>query len=272
MGDFASVIGSGPIVGLDDIPADLSGYYRIVSDNVILDLADHSGDNIIDAHGNPYGVEIDLGSGMETVFGGAGDDTVDGGAGSDDVFGDAGDDELFGGRGLDTLDGGRGSDTLEGGRGDDALLGGRGDDALDGTSGDDTLMGQAGADELFGGRGDDLLDGGRGDDQMFGDAGDDTLIGGAGNDEMWGGAGSDTYLFESGFGDDVIGDFRGGTDQLWLTANLNGSGISNVRDVAKFVTGNDHQTTIKIGDDTIRLDGVGKDDFLSHLSTWVKVV
>jgi hypothetical protein len=88
---------------------------------------------------------------------------------------------------------------------------------------------------------------------------------------MYGGTGSDTFLFESGFGDDVIADFSK-ADQIWLTANINNSGISNAREVAQYVSGDASHTTIKIGDDSIRLDGVGKDDFLSHLTTWVKIV
>ena len=118
---------------------------------------------------------------------------------------------------------------------------------------------------MHGGTGDDTLFGAAGDDTLFGEAGIDLLIGGFGNGRPSGGTGSDTFLFESGFGDDVIADFSK-ADQIWLTANINNSGISNARDVPIHLRDASH-TTIKIGEDSIRLDGVGKEfDSLSHLT------
>lgn len=254
MGDFASVIGGGPVVGLDDIAPDLDAYYRIVSDNISLDLSDHTGTSTVDASGNDAPVEVDLGSASDTLFGGNGDDSATGGAGSDSLAGAGGDDELAGGKGYDTLQGEAGDDTLAGERGYDDLSGGQGDDYL------------------AGGQGYDSLSGGDGDDLLFGGAGGDTLVGGAGDDALVGGSGADAFLFSSGFGDDTIADFTGGKDEIWLTANLNGSGIGKAADVAQFVTGDASATTITIGEDSIRLEGVGKDDFLQHLTAWVKVV
>jgi serralysin len=49
--------------------------------------------------------------------------------------------------------------------------------------------------------GNDIVDGGR-------DA--DRLTGGAGNDVLSGGEGDDTFVFASGFGNDVINDFEAG--------------------------------------------------------------
>ena len=66
MGDFASVIGSGPIVGLDDIPNDLSAYYQIVSSGVVLDLSHHTGSNIIDGHLDLFDLEVTSGSATTT--------------------------------------------------------------------------------------------------------------------------------------------------------------------------------------------------------------
>lgn len=254
MGDFASVIGGGPIVGLDDIAPNLDAYYRIVSDNVSLDLSDHTGTSTVDASGNDAPVEVDLGSASDTLFGGESDDLATGGDGSDSLAGSGGDDALAGERGYDTLLGQDGDDTLEGGRGYDDLSGGQGDDVIDG------------------GQGYDLLQGGAGDDLMDGGAGYDTLVGGAGDDLMIGGAGHDTFVFGSNFGSDVIADFTGGKDVIALTANINGSGIAEAGDVAQFVTGDASATTITIGEDSIRLEGVGRDDFLQHLTAWVKVI
>lgn len=50
----------------------------------------------------------------------------------------------------------------------------------------------------------DTIDAGGGNDLVFGYAGDDILDGGAGNDRLDGGSGSDTYLFQLGWGQDVV--------------------------------------------------------------------
>lgn len=63
----------------------------------------------------------------------------------------------------------------------------------------DRIGGTSGADSLSGGDGRDLL---------IGDGGRDTLSGGAGDDQIIGGAGADTFHYGSGFGNDVIVDFR----------------------------------------------------------------
>ena len=52
------------------------------------------------------------------------------------------------------------------------------------------------------------------DDTITGDGNDNTLTGGDGDDTMAGGAGNDTYLFDDGWGDDVVTD-AGGTIDLF---------------------------------------------------------
>ncbi len=106
----------------------------------------------------------------------------------------------------DRMDGGAGNDSLYGGDGNDHLSGGEGNDYLYGENGNDTLIGGAGNDVLYGGS-NDLLQGGEGNDTLNGDAGDDILDGGAGNDYLSGGVGSDTYLFDRGYGQDVINNY-----------------------------------------------------------------
>lgn len=290
MGDFASVIGSGSIIGLDDIPYNLNGYYKIVSANIDLDLSDHIGYNIVDGAENLNDLSVTSGSGNDYMSAGFGDDTFVGGKGADTMFGNVGDDTLsggdgtdlmYGGTGDDTIDGGAGNDTfygdagadeIRGGKGADQVDGGIGDDTLYGDAGDDVLTGASGDDVIYGGDGYDTLSGGIGNDELFGGKGNDLLNGGVEDDSLVGGDGNDTFVFDSNFGEDVISDFAGGKDQIWLAANINDSGINNPLDVAQFVSGDASQTTIRIGEDSIRLDGVGKDDFLQHLTTWVKVV
>ncbi len=87
-----------------------------------------------------------------------------------------------------------------------------------GTDGADVLAGAGGRDLLLGGAGGDSLEGGAGDDQLEGGSGDDVLTGGAGDDRLYGGAGHDRFVFEPGFGDDTILDFRWGTDAVDFSA------------------------------------------------------
>ena len=49
-----------------------------------------------------------------------------------------------------------------------------------------------------------------GNDYLFGLNGADVLTGGAGNDYLHGGNGSDTFVFEAGFGRDIVGQFHDG--------------------------------------------------------------
>ena len=118
--------------------------------------------------------------------------------------GKKGNDAIQGLAGDDVLDGGNGDDVLDGGADDDVLKGGNGDDFLDGSFGDDSLGGNNGEDVLYGGAGDDELDGGNGRD---------TVNGGAGDDVLTGGNGPDLFVFEAGFGNDIIADF-GSSDTI----------------------------------------------------------
>jgi Ca2+-binding RTX toxin-like protein len=119
-----------------------------------------------------------------------GNDTLDGGNGNDAILGLAGN---------DTLNGGNANDVLDGGGGDDTMTGGNGNDMLFGSFGIDTLMGGNGDDSLDGGAGNDILDGGKGED---------IVNGGTGDDDLTGGSGPDLFVFNAGFGDDVITDFQ----------------------------------------------------------------
>ena len=116
-----------------------------------------------------------------------------------------------------------GNDFLYGSATADILHGLEGNDRIEGYSGDDQLHGDEGSDKLYGGRGNDVLLGGAGNDQLFGDEGDDTLTGGAGVDILTGGTGIDTYMYESGFGQDIINNNADGTgtDAIVFGATIN---------------------------------------------------
>ena len=109
--------------------------------------------------------------------------------------------------GDDYLNGQLGNDTLIGDAGNDTLIGGGGNDSINGGDGDDNLLGESSNDTIDGGAGNDRLDGGSDNDILFGNAGNDILLGGTGNDTLKGGGGDDLYVFNLGYGNDVISDY-----------------------------------------------------------------
>lgn len=95
-------------------------------------------------------------------------------------------------------------------------------DILVGDAGDNTLSGLGGRDAIYGEGGHDSLDGGAEADRIFGGEGDDTLKGGSGNDQLRGDAGTDTYVFDLGFGSDVVTayDYTGSSDKIAFGAGI----------------------------------------------------
>jgi YD repeat-containing protein len=71
------------------------------------------------------------------------------------------------------------------------------------TSGDDTLFGSYSIANQF----DDTIDGLAGDDHINSGTGDDTLIGNSGDDWLSGRTGDDTYVFDVGWGQDIISNY-----------------------------------------------------------------
>ncbi|AHF69935.1 hypothetical protein PCH70_47820 [Pseudomonas cichorii JBC1] len=100
----------------------------------------------------------------------------------------------------------------------------QGDDLVFGTAASDTIDALAGNDNIHGLGGNDQLSGGAGSDVLMGDDGDDVLTGGIGDDTLIGGRGSDTYIFEAGYGHDVIDNVADATevkrDRLMFGASI----------------------------------------------------
>jgi serralysin len=84
---------------------------------------------------------------------------------------------------------------------DNVVTGTAGNDRLPGLGGNDTILGLAGNDMLQGGNGKDFMDGG------------------VGNDTLTGGKGPDLFVFNAGFGHDIITDF-GKDDQIQFGGGL----------------------------------------------------
>ena len=204
---------------------------------------------------------------FEDVITGDGNDSIQGNWDANLLSGMRGDDIIAGGNGNDTIKGGAGNDNLDGDKNDDLVLGEDGNDLLYGSKGNDTLDGGTGNDTLRGSAGNDLLTdsdgtnkliGDKGNDVMQGGTGKDTLNGGTGNDDMTGGAAKDTFLFENGFGNDVINDFTVGEDKIKL---VNNSAITDFADLsANHLSEVAGDTLITDGGDTITIVGVGMAD------------
>jgi len=73
-----------------------------------------------------------------------------------------------------------------------------------------SLAGTSANDVLYGDARSNTIGGGNGADRLAGRDGADRLIGGQGNDTLVGGLHSDTFVFDSGFGSDIITDFKAG--------------------------------------------------------------
>ena len=188
---------------------------------------------------------------MEGIGGSIFGDVLDGTNGDNSFYGNAGDDTLRTLGGTDTLNGGPGNDTLDGGEGRDTadylsdptgvfvdLYYGIGQDGWEASSddydtirnvegvtgaayGNDTLLGDDGVNYLDGGwQGDDYLVGRDGIDHLYGELGDDTLYGDGTSVDGGGDGDRDYFHFGYNHGDDVIGDFEDGTDQIFYNSSV----------------------------------------------------
>jgi Ca2+-binding RTX toxin-like protein len=213
---------------------------------------------------NVESVQVELGSGADTVYGGAAGENVYGGAGKDVLHGGGGDDLIYGGGEDDTLYGGTGIDHLYGDGGDDTFIvdaPGAGS-TIDGGTGFDTVIidtsaygagvtvdlntgipggppgGPGGpAPNAFApqmtnvesvqvttGSGADIIYGSTGADTVYAGGGNDFIQDAGGADKLYGGDGNDRIIDKSNFG--------GGTDLIygddgadWITV---GSGVATV--------------------------------------------
>lgn len=230
--------------------------------------------------------------------GGVGADSIAGNSGNNRIMGEAGNDTLSGNQGDDFLDGGIGVDHLIGGEGNDFYLAdnardvivermGEGRDtvqssvswvlgrdledlvligstAIEGTGNRlaNVIFGNAADNVLHGWGGNDRLTGGAGRDRLFGGDGADFLIGGGGDDVLMGGLGADTFVFERGFGNDVIRDF----DPSVRGEKIDLSGLSQTlrfADIRAAMTQIGNSTQIDIEDQSILIFGVNMGD-MSH--------
>jgi Ca2+-binding RTX toxin-like protein len=188
---------------------------------------------------------------IENIAGSVFADTLIGNALGNIIRGDGGDDILLGGAGADTLDGGAGQDMAAYTASDAgvtvylSIFRAYGGDA----EGDSLSA----IEQVQGSDFNDSLSGDFRDNMLFGMEGDDILIGHGGNDILSGAGGADTFLFGSGFGQDVIQDFELGADLLIF---------SDATSMDSFVFEQDGDDTIirfAGREDAVRLVGVDMD-------------
>jgi len=242
------LVGGGGIDTVDYSDASIGVYVNLLEGTANGSFRRDTLSGIENIQGSPFG---------DTLIGNEESNVIIGGGGSDLIEASSGNDYLHGNAGNDTLDGGSGTDLAFYQTGIGAVnvnlatglaFGGDGNDSLIsienlvGSLFNDTLSGDDGANFLGGYGGNDDLSGAAGNDTLHGDDGDDTLTGGSGDDFLDGGAGNDTAIFsgpqsgylitQTGVGNYLVGDLRGGNgvDTLTSIENLVFGGIVGTLD------------------------------------------
>lgn len=223
----------------------LTGNVVLAGGTVIENYIAGSGNDWV--KGNGARNKISGGRNEDTLNGLGGNDTLNGDGGRDTLLGGGGKDQINGGTGRDVIDGGAGNDALTGGAGHDLISGGDGRDNILGGSGNDTLNGDGGNDTITGGGGHDLINGGIGSDTLRGDGSQDILNGGLGDDSLTGGNGADDFVFDPGFGQDTITDFRNDMDELHLDDALWSGSLSAQDVINTFASSANGSTTLDFG-------------------------
>ncbi len=243
-------------------------------------------------------VQIDAGSGNDTILGSAGNDVI---------LGNAGNDSLNGGEGSDTYQvsgTGHGADTYadSGAAGTDRIVAlanntnigiagnfsaaASGIEEISGNGFTNVVLLGDGTANVFVLTGIALtgiarIDLGSGNDTILGSGGDDVILGNAGNDSLNGGEGSDTYQVSgTGHGADTYADSgAAGTDRIVALANNTNIGIAGNFSAAasgiEEISGNGFTNVVLLGDGTanvfdltgIALTGIARIDLGSGNDT-----
>ncbi|WP_421852676.1 M10 family metallopeptidase C-terminal domain-containing protein [Oricola sp.] len=186
-----------------------------------------------------------------TITGNAGNNVLNGAAGNDTLIGGAGNDRFVDDSGADSMYGGLGNDTYYVDSVGDRVFEqvNQGTDQVFSSvsfalrvhsqyvenltltgSADINGTGNMQANTITGNAGNNVLNGAAGNDTLIGGAGNDTFRDDQGNDAFYGGSGSDVFVFQNGWGNDTIGDWESGADQLDFT-ELASFGVQSTSDL-----------------------------------------
>lgn len=100
--------------------------------------------------------------------------------------------------------------------------------------------------EVHGTSGSNSIIGRGGNDFLFGGAGNDQLRGGAGDDCLYGGTGADTYVFDAGYGNDMVLETGLHADSIRFGSTVTGTpGFSRLGADLIIVTGATDSVTVK---------------------------
>ena len=114
------------------------------------------------------------------------------------------------------------------------------------------------SDIIYGFGGNDIIDGGAGSDSLYGDAGTDTIDGGTGDDDLRGGSGRDTFVFNAGFGADILHDFTVNFDSI----DLDNLTVGNFADLLSNTADVSGDAVITLSGNTITIKNVTKAQLL----------
>ena len=93
---------------------------------------------------------------------------------------------------------------------------------------------------------------------LKGNAGDNILTGGKGNDSLWGGGGADTFIYQTGTGTDIIGDYNFDEGDMLSIIDNKGDLIATDKAIQKFTFNGDDLTLTINGGGKLILEGVGR--------------
>jgi Ca2+-binding RTX toxin-like protein len=236
--------------------------YNVVNaGDIIMELAGGGTDTVRSTSGN-----YTLGANVENLtFTGSGNFIGTGNSSANVITGGAGADIL-----TDGLNAPGVADTLIGGAGNDIYVVNNAADTITDTNGVDTVQTTLNTYSIASNVAlENLTFIGTGNFTGAGNIAANVITGGSGNDTLTGGAGADTFVFNTGFGKDVITDFTAGTVTGHDVLNFSSAIFATFGAMQAAATQVGANTVITAGANTVTLNNVTKAnlvaaDFITH--------
>ena len=259
--------------GASDTVTGGAGYNTLVelSTGVTLKLGTSHINQVI-LNGGTNSVDMTGSTDFVYLYGGIGTNTLKLGAAGGYEFSTGGTNHMYGGTsGTSVFVGGVGASDMHGNGGNNVYYVGANDTVFGATAtgsyntlvelaqGVTLTLGSAGltnVQQFILNGGTNTLNGSAATSQLiiYGGAGNDTLKGGAGNDYLYGEGGTNTFQFGPNWGNDTIGDWASGTNNIIDLTALSSSGVHSLANVTQTISGGND--TIVFGANTITLNGI----------------